>query len=166
MIKPVSNAREYKKLAAVFVVLIIAATVASTVVGFRLEEWMRWFMGGFFIVFGGFKMIGYEMFIFMFPSYDILGRKFRLYTYLYPFIEVSLGILYILDLLGPIRDVVTLFIMTIGAIGVFKTLATKGQIRCACLGNVIKLPLSTVTLLEDLSMAAMALIMILYRVAF
>lgn len=123
---------------------------------------MRWFMGGFFLVFGSFKLIGYEMFVHMFPRYDIIGRRYKLYNYLYPFIEISLGVAYVLDVAPLLRDTVTLLIMSVGAYGVAKGLAQRGtSFHCACLGGVIKLPLSTVTLVEDIVMAVMAGLMIL-----
>lgn len=122
---------------------------------------MRWFMGGFFLVFGSFKLIGYENFVQMFPQYDVISQRYPIYKYLYPFIEVWLGVAYILDLVPYFRDAFTLAIMLIGAYGVAKGLAKRGNFHCACLGGIIKLPLSTVTLVEDLVMAVMAALMLL-----
>lgn len=157
-----SSKKEYFKLALVFIVIAAAATVMSTTVEFHWTSWMRWFMGGFFLVFGSFKLIGYEMFVQMFPRYDIIGKRYKLYNYLYPFIELSLGVAYILDVLPFLRDSITLFIMLIGAYGIAKSLLRSGpKFHCACLGGIIKLPLSTVTLIEDLLMAVMAALMLL-----
>ena len=50
--------------------------------------------------------------------------------------------------------------MCIGAAGVIRSLMRKDRIKCACLGTVIDLPLGTVTLIEDLGMAAMAGLML------
>jgi len=159
-----SSKKEYFKLFGIFFILAAAATLMSTTVEFHWTDWMRWFMGGFFLVFGSFKLIGYEMFVKMFPQYDVIGRRYKLYNYLYPFIEISLGVAYILDMAPLLRDSVTLTIMLVGAYGVSKGLARRGSFHCACLGGVIKLPLSTVTLLEDLIMAVMAALMILAMV--
>jgi hypothetical protein len=165
-VQPENTKKEYAKLAGILIGLAITAGLASTAVGFGLDEWMRWFMGGFFIVFGSFKLIGYEMFINMFPDYDLLAKRSKIYTYFYPFIELFLGMLYIFNLAGIYRDSFTLIIMTIGALGVAKKLKDSGPIMCACLGNVIKLPLSTVTLLEDVVMAAMAFMLLVERFIF
>lgn len=160
--KTESTKKEYFKLVFIFILLAVAATIMSTTVEFHWTDWMRWFMGGFFLVFGSFKLIGYEMFVHMFPRYDVIGRRYKVYNYLYPFIEISLGVAYILDITPVLRDSITLFIMTVGAYGVAKGLMKRGPtFHCACLGGVIKLPLSTVTLLEDLIMAGMALLMLL-----
>lgn len=155
-----SNVREYLKLSGVFLVIALCATVMSTVLGFDWQEWMRWFMGGFFIIFGSFKLIGYETFIMMFPIYDPIARRIKLYNWGYPFIELFLGFLYVANLMAPLRDVVTVVLLGIGAYGVSKAITASKGVRCACLGNVIKLPLSSVTLLEDVLMLTMAGIMI------
>src|SRR5690606_29058660 len=83
-----SSQREYLKLGGILLLIVICATVMSTVLGFDWQEWMRWFMGGFFVIFGSFKLIGYEMFIMMFPTYDPIAKRFPLYNYFYPFIEL------------------------------------------------------------------------------
>jgi hypothetical protein len=51
--------------------------------------------------------------------------------------------------------------MLVGAGGVIQSNLQKKTIRCACLGTVFNLPMSTVTIVEDLSMAAMAAWMLL-----
>ena len=60
-------------------------------------------------------------------------------------------------------NVVTLIVMLLGAAGVLKALLDKRTIRCACLGTALKLPMTTVTLVEDLTMAGMAVVMILFH---
>ena len=46
--------------------------------------------------------------------------------------------------------------MSIGTVGVVRTLLARRKIRCACLGAVFNLPMSYVTLAEDDLVAAMA----------
>jgi hypothetical protein len=41
-------------------------------------------------------------------------------------------------------------------IGVIKAVTSKQTIRCACLGTIFNLPMSTVTIIEDALMLAMA----------
>lgn len=157
-----SDKKEYFKFAGVLIFLALAASLMSGLYGFSFEEWMRWFMGGFFIVFGSFKLIGLEMFVIAFRGYDIIAKKYRPYTYVYPFIEIFLGICYALNI-GPVpRDIFTIVLMVVGAYGVLKALEHKDkQFQCACLGNIIRLPLTTVSLIENLGMAFMAFIMLL-----
>jgi hypothetical protein len=44
----------------------------------------------------------------------------------------------------------------IGAVGVIQSVMRRETIQCACLGNVFNLPMSKVTIIENLGMAAMA----------
>ena len=53
---------------------------------------------------------------------------------------------------------ITVFVMDVSVIGVILAVSEKRRIQCACLGTVFNLPMSVVTIIEDLGMAAMALI--------
>lgn len=161
VILPADTKKEYRKLYAVLGLVVFCATAMSLVLGFDWQEWMRWFMAGFFVIFGSFKLIGYEGFVAGFPTYDLLGKRFKLYTYTYPFIELFLGFLFAADLLPVFRNIVTLIIMLVGAYSITKAMASNRDIACVCLGDVIKLPLSTISLVEDGLMAAMAAIMLI-----
>jgi hypothetical protein len=48
--------------------------------------------------------------------------------------------------------------MTIGAIGVLTALRNDLDVACACLGTILKVPLSTVAAVEDVEMAAIMLL--------
>ena len=50
--------------------------------------------------------------------------------------------------------------MGVGTVGVVRTLLARRKIRCACLGTVFNLPMSSVTLVEDVLMAGMAAVML------
>lgn len=162
MVPAVDTKQERLKLFGVYLVIALCATSMAFVLGFDLQIWLEWFMGGFFIIFGSFKLIGYEMFLQMFPEYDPMGRRSKVYTMLYPLIELFLGFLYVSNLLPFFRDVATLILFGIGSYGILNYIArNNSSIQCACLGNIIKLPLSSVTLIEDVLMAAMSVIMLL-----
>jgi hypothetical protein len=74
----------------------------------------------------------------------------------YPFVELALGVLYLLRVVPAVTNILTLVLMLVGAVGVGRALANKQRIRCACLGTVLNLPMTTVTLVEDIGMAVMA----------
>ena len=155
---------EYFKFALVLVgITATSAYLTANSSSGDITEWTRWFMGVFFAVFGTFKLIGYSMFVEMFAGYDIIAQRFKPYSYAYPFIELGLATLYLANLFPAARDWLTLIIMGVGSIGVFQEIRKRSGIHCACLGNIIKLPLSTVSLVEDLGMGIMALLMILSR---
>jgi hypothetical protein len=156
-----SSPKEYAKFALVVVAVAAAAAVAGMVTGETgIYQLTRWFMGCFLVTLATFKLIGYRMFPDMFAMYDLLAGWFKPYAYAYPFIELGLGTTYLLNVWSPWRDWATLAIMLVGALGVVLEMRRHRVIRCACLGNVIKLPLNKVSLIEDLSMAAMSALMI------
>lgn len=162
MVMGESNAKEYVKFFLVISGIVVAAYGLMMFFGEPSGlEFMRWFMGVFFATFGIFKLIGYKMFADMFASYDVVAKRFKLYAHLYPFIELALAALYLTNSFSGIRDVITLVIMATGVIGIFQEIKKRSGIHCACLGNVIKLPLSTVSLIEDIGMGLMALVMLL-----
>ena len=51
--------------------------------------------------------------------------------------------------------------MTFGALGVLLALAKGLDLKSACMGNTLNVPLSTVAIIEDVGMAIMALTMLL-----
>jgi hypothetical protein len=119
------------------------------------------FMGIFFLLFGSFKLINLKNFAEAYAKYDLIARRSRIYALAYPFIEVALGIGYIARYNLYLLNVLTIIIMLISAAGVATSLYKKEHVQCACLGMVFKLPMTYVTLAEDLLMVAMAGYMLL-----
>lgn len=50
--------------------------------------------------------------------------------------------------------------MSVSIIGVLQSVLNKRQIKCACLGAVFNLPMSSVTIIEDALMIVMSGVMI------
>lgn len=121
---------------------------------------MMYMMAYFFLVFGLFKVLSLNGFADAYMTYDLIAMRSRVYALAYPFIEVALGLFYLFSLGGVYRDVLTFLVMTIGTIGVWKALQKKDEIPCACLGTVFSVPMTKVTLFENLFMALMALYMV------
>ncbi len=125
---------------------------------------MMYMMAYFFLVFGLFKLINLKGFADAYMTYDLIAMRSKLYALTYPFIEVALGLFYLLSLGGVYRDMFTFLLMTVGTIGVWKVLQKKDEIPCACLGMVFSVPMTKVTLFENLFMALMALYMVLVAI--
>lgn len=122
----------------------------------EVEPIMRRFMAGFFLVFSFFKLLDLSGFVSAYRGYDLIARKVPAWGWAYPFVELTLGVAYLLAWWPVVTNTVTLILMLIGAAGVLKALLDKRAIRCACLGTALNLPMTKVTLVEDLTMAAMA----------
>ena len=117
---------------------------------------MRYFMAGFFLSFAFFKLLDIPAFADAYAGYDLLAAKWRGWGYAYPFVELALGMAYLANWQPALTNWVTVFVMGFSAIGVIQAVLNKRKIRCACLGAVFKLPMSTVTIVEDVGMVAMA----------
>lgn len=121
-------------------------------------SWMSTFMGIFLCQFAMLKLFHPSGFVEGFQKYDLIASKSKIYGYIYPLIELSLGLGYLAHVMPILINIVTIVVFGIGAVGVVQALRKGLDVRCACLGTVIDVPLSTVTLTEDFAMIAMAFI--------
>jgi copper chaperone CopZ len=119
-------------------------------------ETMRYFMAGFFLVFSFFKLLDINAFANAYAGYDLLAKRWRGWGLIYPFKELGLGMAYLAHFNPLLTHWATIIVMGFSAIGVVRAVASKTQIQCACLGTVFKLPMSTVTIVEDVGMVLMA----------
>ncbi len=142
---------------------ILSIVVALTFVGVQYftQDWMLAFMGYFFLIFGLLKVIRIRGFVEAYQMYDVLAKRSKTYAYIYPFLEVGFGVAYILAWQVSLVSAVVVPIMLIGALGVYLKLREGEEIPCACLGTVFKVPMTWVTLGEDLLMASMAAMLLL-----
>ncbi|MFK7935569.1 MAG: heavy-metal-associated domain-containing protein [Saprospiraceae bacterium] len=124
--------------------------------GFDAMQWMRHFMAGFFLTFSFFKMLNLSAFADSYQMYDVIAKRFRAWGYLYAFIELGLGIAFLINFNPLATNALAFTVMTISIIGVLQSVLNKQQIQCACLGAVFNLPMSTVTIVEDALMIAMS----------
>lgn len=158
---PEPTAKDYILFALVILIILAVALVYKFYAGFGAMDFMRVFMGVFFLIFAVFKLLDLKGFAMSYIGYDIIASKFTAYAYAYPFIELALALGYFLNI--GATNYFTLGFMTVGSVGVLKQLMRGSKIRCACLGTYIKLPLTTVSLIEDVAMGLMALGTIIYR---
>lgn len=127
---------------------------------FSISDFMRHFMAGFFVVFSFFKLLNLKGFSDSYAMYDIVAGKWKGWGLIYPFIELGLGIAYWINFEPQITNWITVIVLGVSSIGVIKSNLDKKKIKCACLGDVFNLPMSTVTIVEDLLMVAMAVFML------
>ena len=154
-----SSPADYWPLAALILVS-IAAAYAIKVEAQSILAMMHYFMGFFLCSFALLKLFNLGAFVDGFHMYDLLARRFRPYGYIYPFIELGLGLAYFSFWQQQITYTLTIIVMAFGSLGVLFALRRGLDINCPCMGSLLKVPLSTVTLTEDISMALMAAVML------
>jgi hypothetical protein len=92
--------------------------------------------------------------------YDLVAARWPAYAWVYPFLELTLGLAYLANVVPFATNLATVILMTVGTAGVVHSMLQKRKVRCACLGTIINLPVASVTLLEDAGMAVMAAVML------
>ncbi len=148
--------KTYYPLLLIILYLAIVSLVGTFSPKFDLIAWMNHFMAGFFLVFSFFKLLDLKGFAESYASYDLLAARWPAYGLLYPFIELALGLAYLFNFEPGLTNIATILVMGFSSLGVIKALSMGQKIRCACLGTVLNLPMSTVTLVEDAAMVVMA----------
>lgn len=154
---------ELKQLFPLFLILgyIIIASTLLNIKPWDINGFMLDFMGLFYIVFSFFKLLDLKGFPESFRMYDPLAKVVPAYGWIYPFIEVVLGLMFLMRFQIDIALIVTLVILGITTFGVTKTLLDKKSIQCACLGTALKLPMTKATFIENAIMIVMAIFMII-----
>lgn len=153
----------WKNYSPLIIILIFCFTLSliQTDFLFRNHDLMYSFMGYFFIFLSLFKFFNLEGFVEGFSTYDLVTKLFRSYGYAYPFIEFLLGAAYLSKFGLFFINWITVVVMTVSGIGVLKGILSGQKIKCACLGTVLDVPLSTISILENFGMGVMALLMAL-----
>jgi cation transport ATPase len=139
---------------------ITIAAIISTINPWNTSDFMLNFMGLFYIVFSFFKLLDVKGFATSFGMYDPLSKVIPTYGFVYPFIELALGIFFLMRFQIFVSLVITLIILGITTVGVTNSLLDKKSIQCACLGSVLNLPMTKATFIENSIMILMAIFMI------
>lgn len=158
------NIRNYWSLISLIIVSGLVAWALHPHVGGGMMGWMHVFMGFFLCVFALLKIFTPAGFADGFQMYDLLARRSRAYAFAYPYIELALGLGYLSFFQPVLVYAATVLVMGFGAIGVVTALRRGLNINCPCMGSILKVPLSTVTLTEDLAMGGMALVMLVIMI--
>ena len=152
----------YKPILLIFAYIVgVTTLIEITADGFQWMRWMQHFMAGFFLVFCFFKLLDLRAFADAYASYDIIAKRWKSWGYVYASIELGLGISYLLGFYPILTNAITLVVMSVSIVGVLQSVLQKKTIRCACLGAVFNLPMSTVTVIEDALMIVMSLSMLI-----
>ncbi len=146
--------------------LLAAAIVANLYDGFPILTWVMWFFATSMVALAVQKLQDVGGFVSGFLGYDLLAQRYVPYGYAYPFLELfaGIGMAALIGTASPLIWVVapvSLFIGTVGAIGVFKAVyIDKRELTCACVGGGSNVPLGFISLTENLVMMAMGIWMI------
>ena len=159
-----NSLKDYFPILVIFSVVLVATMALEY--RDRTWSWMEFgehFMGLFLIVFSMFKLFDLQGFAEAFENYDIAAQRIPNYSFAYPFIELVLGCFYLSQTWVILVNIVTAAVMITGLVGIIDSIVNKKGLSCACLGTTLKVPLSTVTVMENSLMAIMAIAMLFAR---
>lgn len=128
--------------------------------GFDWKNLMLDFMGFFFMAFAFFKLLDVKAFADAYRSYDIPTKLWPTWGYIYPFVELSFGLLLLHRIELFWTNVAIVVVLGASIIGVIQSVMQKRKIKCACLGTGFNLPMTQVTIIEDAAMILMAVFML------
>lgn len=160
-----NTSKEKSKLQQLQPLILILGYITTASFLLHYKDWnqqafMLDYMGLFLIVFSFFKLLDLKNFPASFAMYDPLAKRIRIYAWLYPFLETSLGLMFLMRFEIKLALSITLVVLSLTTLGVTKTLLDKKSIQCACLGTALKLPMTEATFIENAIMIAMAIITI------
>jgi hypothetical protein len=147
-------------LVVVAVTLLSASAKQAAYGGWSWMTWMQDFMGFLMVVFSTFKLFDLEGYADVFQKYDLLAGIFLPYAYLYPFIQLGLGLGNLSHWQPTAINAATVVVMVFGSLGVFRARFKGLDLKDACMGTMSHVPLSAYTLLEDVGMVLMAAVML------
>lgn len=144
------------------VIITLFSFVLSVSLMQNQKELLYRFMGFFLSIFSLFKWLDIKGFMDAFKQYDLISKYFPPYLIIYPIAELVLGLCYITLTFTLIANITTIIVMLLNAISIIKVLIQRKNLSCACLGSLLKLPLTYVSLFEILSMIIMAFYMLYF----
>lgn len=143
-------------------ITVIFAAGHSLYYGWSGYIFMQFLMAGYFLMFGTLKVVNWQKFVLSYQAYDDLAKRSRVYAQLYPAIEITIGVLYYIGVMWWPLHVFVGLLMTQKAYSTWHVLRSGSILQCACLGGFFSIPITRVTVFEDLFMAAMAVYMLLH----
>jgi hypothetical protein len=145
--------RSYLPIIYVYILTLFLASLVSRFFNFNLfTDQVSIFLGIFSLVFSIFKLYRLENYVEALAEYDFLTQKFKPYGYAFPFFEFTFGVMFLFRVENLSTEITCLFLFTLNLISVLNALTKKRKFVCACLGDLIKVPLSYVSLIENLTM--------------
>lgn len=126
-------------------------------------------MGYFVSILAFLKLLDISAFARGFTRYDLIAQKWSTWCFIYPFLELAIGIAFLGLLYPKIVGVIAFVLGGIGTISISYALyipsakhTSSKPLACACTGGKLDVPLGVLSILENVAMALMGLGMLLF----
>lgn len=115
------------------------------------------FLGLWLIQFGMVKLFDIDDFANKFTQYDVFGSRARVYAYVFPFIQIALGLAYLGVFHPQATSILLLVAALINLIGLYKQYDNVPLFKGVSLSGFLRTPLREAAIVENTLMIAMAL---------
>ncbi len=149
---------QYQPLIAIFAVSVVGGMLALSRDGWMAG--MQMAMGLFLLPLALLKMFNVRGFAKSFALYDPIAGVAPVYGFVYPFLEALLGLLFITGVGVSFAAALAIPLLGVTAAGIAKALSEGRSLQCGCVGETVQLPLGRISLIENVSMTAMAAYML------
>jgi hypothetical protein len=140
------------------VALVFVSTMIAEVLHLSFNlPFMAMLMGFVLIEFGLVKLFDIDLFVERFSQYDLISSRVKIYGYLFPLIELAIGLAYISNYNPLATSWAMLIVGGISLLGILTSLKKSKGMKCACMGSAAEMPLGTITVIENGLMVGMAL---------
>ena len=142
--------KTYQPIIAVFSVSLALAAATHTS--------LQHFMGYFLSLLACLKLMDIRSFVTGFKNYDLITSKVPFYGFIYPFAELAAGLGFLSGIAPLATASIATFVGITGGVSIVKAVyIDKKDLNCACIGGNSNVPLGAVSFLENFSMAAMGI---------
>ena len=155
--------RDYLPLIYIYIFSLLITLNITFYYSLLLRESALFFLGIFSLIFGILKIIKLNSFVDSFIEYDFISKKIKAYAYAFPFIELIFAVSFLLRRELILIELVCLIFYSLNLISVINALLQKKKFVCACLGGLFNVPLSYVSLAENLTMIGGILFLFITR---
>jgi uncharacterized protein (DUF305 family) len=152
--------KNYLPLMVVATFILGGTAILSTIV--PNADWMRkimFFEGLMLSFFALFKLLDVKGFQEGYSTYDLITKQIPAWGYIYPFVELGLGVLLLLGFWTLPVSIIVALLSVVGLVSVSIELKKKRKFQCACLGTALNVPLTKVTRVENGIMLVLAIVM-------
>ena len=153
--------RTYAPLLSIFALIVLYALVQALFLreSVTILRVFRDLMTAFFVLFGVLEAVTLPSFSKTFASYDPIAKRLPGYALAYPFLLLLFGMLMYLGIWIPVVAALTAMIFAVQTYGIIPVIRSGESVQCACIGTAFALPLSWVTVVENMAMIVMATVM-------
>jgi hypothetical protein len=154
--------KEYLKFIGVIFGLLLLSLVLTFGRGWGIKYVWEDFIAVFLIISAAYKMFRLEVFSTIYRTYDVIAVRYRVWAYLFPFVELALGGSYLLSNGSFVLYVITLLVTSVSIFSFLKRPSHRSHVQYACLDHTIQLPLATISFVEGVIIFVLAAIMLIF----